>query len=136
MVSSSLLLSFIATGYVAQREYQIALDGLVDNALALVPNRPDLQLYVYRQDQSGLKNISGDFLKLNAVSVAIAYSNLGEVLAGRDATNTTPRHSPPLETMPQVRTTSNWNRNFEKRSIAMSSACTTNPRLTLLMAQY
>ena len=99
VVSSSLLLSCMATGYVAQREYQIALDGLVNNALALALNRPDLQLYFYRRDQSRLKDILGDFLEPNAVSVAIAYSNLGEVLAGRDATNTTPSHLPPLESI-------------------------------------
>jgi hypothetical protein len=35
-VFSGLLLSCIATAYIAQREYQVALDKLVDGVMALI----------------------------------------------------------------------------------------------------
>ncbi len=92
-----LLLSCIATGSIAQREYQVALDGLVDAALARALNRPDLQLHFYRHDEARLKEFLGGFLHSNAVSVAIAYSNIGEVMARTDASYSTPRNIPSLE---------------------------------------
>jgi len=98
-VFSGLFLSCIATGYVAQREYQVALDKLVDGVTARVLDRPELQFYFYRQDESGLKHVLGDLLKFRAVSAAIAYSNLGEVLARLDLSSTTPGQLPSLKSL-------------------------------------
>ena len=64
-VALSLFLSCIAAGYVAQREYQVALDKLVTTALAQVRNRPDLQLYFYHHDEYRLNQILGEFLQSN-----------------------------------------------------------------------
>jgi uncharacterized membrane protein affecting hemolysin expression len=96
-ISLGLLLVCVATGYVAQREYQTALDGVVAEALARVQNRPALELYFYRQDESGLDTILKDLLQSDAVSVAAAYSSLSEMLAMRDVTNTPNRQLPSLE---------------------------------------
>ena len=96
-ISLSLLLVCVATGYIAQREYQSALDELVAEALARVQNRPALELYLYRQDESGLYTILEDLLQSDAVSVAAAYNSLSEMLAMRDVTNTPHRQLPSLE---------------------------------------
>jgi len=97
-IALSLLLSCIASGYVAQRAYQLALDKLVATALAQVSNRPDLQLYFYRHDESRLEQLLGEFLTSNAVHIAIAYTNLGEVMARRDRSDSKSRNIPSLQT--------------------------------------
>ncbi len=94
-----LLVSGIATGYVAQREYQVALEQLVNGFVARTIERPELQLYFYRQDDYGLKHALGDYLKSNAVSVAIAYNSLGEMLARRDANTAPSGQFPSLKTL-------------------------------------
>lgn len=86
-----LLLTCVATGYVAHREYQVALDNVIDVSLARMQNRPDLQLYFYRGDQSRLLQTLEDFLQKDVVSTATAYSNLGEKLAERRAEDASPQ---------------------------------------------
>jgi len=92
-----LILSCIAAAYVAQREYQVALDKLVATALAQTRNRPDLQLYFYHREESRLNGLLGEFLQSDAVSSAIAYSNLGDVMARRDLSNSPSRNIPTLQ---------------------------------------
>jgi diguanylate cyclase (GGDEF)-like protein len=96
-ISLGVLLSCIATGYVAHREYQVALDSVVDSALARALNRPDLQLYFYRQDEARLKEFFAALLESKAATAVIAYSNLGDVMARSDASDSTPRNIPSLE---------------------------------------
>ncbi len=94
-----LVLICLATGYVAQREYHLALEKLVSEVAARVLDRPELQLYIYRQDKSGLQHTLGSILKSNTVSVASAYSNLGKTLASRDHVGATTSHLPPLKSL-------------------------------------
>jgi len=97
LVLLGLFLSCIAAAYVAQREYQVALDKLVATALAQAQSRPDLQLYFYHHDEYRLNQLLGEFLQSNAVSAAIAYSNLGDVMARRDLSNSPSRNIPSLQ---------------------------------------
>ncbi len=97
LVLLGLFLSCIAAAYVAQREYQVALDKLVATALAQTQNRPDLQLYFYHHDEYRLNQLLGEFLQANAVSAAIAYSNLGDVIARRKLSNSPSRNIPSLQ---------------------------------------
>ena len=89
----------MVTGYVTQREYQVALEQLVNGFIARTIVRPELQLYFYRQDDSGLKYALGDYLKSNAVRVAVAYSSIGEKLARRDAHTAASGQFPSLKTL-------------------------------------
>jgi diguanylate cyclase (GGDEF)-like protein len=96
-VALSLILSGVIAGYVAQREYQVALERLTTTALAQVKNRPDLQLYFYQLDAYRLGLILGELLQSPSVFAAIAYSNLGDLLARRDLDNTPSRSIPSLQ---------------------------------------
>ncbi|MEZ5571385.1 MAG: EAL domain-containing protein [Halioglobus sp.] len=98
-VCSGLFLSGIAATYVAQREYQLALNELVTNALARVQNRTDLQFYIYSQNSAGLNRVLSDFLEPDAVSIAGAYNNLGELLAGKDHNKASSGNLPPLNSI-------------------------------------
>jgi len=86
-VCAGLFLSAIAAAYVAQQQYQFALDGLTDRAIARVQNRADLQFYIYRRDRAQLGSVLADFLADNALLAAGIYNISGEVLAARDYDN-------------------------------------------------
>jgi diguanylate cyclase (GGDEF)-like protein len=98
-ILSGLFLISMATGYVAQREYEVTLDNFVGNALARTQNRPELQVYFYRHDNPGLEQILSDFLDSDAISEVIAYSNMGEVIASHRGSNATLENSPGLNTI-------------------------------------
>lgn len=82
-VCSGLLLSCIAAGYVAQREYHFALEELVNSELARAQNSVDLKLYLHRQDKASLHRILEDFLTPDAAASADAYSSVGKFLTSR-----------------------------------------------------
>lgn len=84
-LSSGLFLVSIATGYVAQREYGIALDNIVSEASVRSKNRPELQFTFYRQYKPGLEAALDGFLEPGAVTSAAAYSSLGDKIASRGA---------------------------------------------------
>jgi diguanylate cyclase (GGDEF)-like protein len=92
-VLSGLFLISITTSYVAQREYEVALEDIVGKALVRTHNRPDLQFYFYGQDKSGLEQILSDFFDSNAISEAAAYSSLEEIISSRNSSGPTPRPS-------------------------------------------
>jgi len=96
-VALSLFLSCITAGYVAQREYHVALDKLMTKALAQVQNRPDLQLYFYHHAEYRLNQILGELLQSPSVFAAIAYNNLGDVMARRDLDNSPSSNIPSLQ---------------------------------------
>ena len=66
-ILSGLFLISMAASYVAQREYEVILDDLVGKALARTQNRPELQVYFYRQDNPGLDQILSDFQDTDAI---------------------------------------------------------------------
>jgi diguanylate cyclase (GGDEF)-like protein len=78
---SGLFLLLIATVYVAQREYGVALDEIVQGTLNRLVQRSDLQLYLYRQDEASLQKILEDLLDADSVYLAKAHNSQGEVLA-------------------------------------------------------
>ena len=80
-VATALLLSTAMTIYVAQREYQVALDRTVEAAVARVMSRPDLQIHIYNRDEANLLQSLGGFLETESISLAIAYNNQGQQLA-------------------------------------------------------
>jgi diguanylate cyclase (GGDEF)-like protein len=86
-VCFGLFLSCLATGYVAHREYQTALDSLVGEAKARLQQNISLQFYLYQRNELGLQRILAQSMESQAVSGAGAYSSLGELLAtsGRTA---------------------------------------------------
>ena len=86
-ISVVILLGAIATGFTAQREYQIALDQLVVEATAKVASRPDLPINIYLNDQTKLKQALGSFLEPRAVDLAVVHNAQGEELVRRDLTN-------------------------------------------------
>jgi HAMP domain-containing protein len=96
---TGLFFSCIATGYVGQREYQLALGELVAGELIQVLSRTDLPLYFYRQDALTLQELLGEFLQDPAVVTTVAYNNLGDLLAARDRNGSTPPHPPSLESI-------------------------------------
>lgn len=85
VVLAGLLLSCIATQFIAQREYHATLRNVVDRVTASAHDRPELQFYIYQQNQTGLEYVLRNFLEINSVSAATAYDNLGEPLASRRA---------------------------------------------------
>ncbi len=80
-VLTALLMGTMASVASAFREYQIQLENITRTASAQLQARPDLQFHIYRRDMTGLAGALQGFLDSEAASAAIAYSNLGEVLA-------------------------------------------------------
>ena len=58
----ALLLGCILTTFAAQREYQAALDSLLERTQAEVLSHPGLQIYILRRDESRLKEALPEFL--------------------------------------------------------------------------
>lgn len=80
-VITALLMGTMASVATAFREYRIQLNDITRTASAQLQGRPDLQFHIYRRDMPGLSDALSGFLSSEATSAAIAYSNLGEVLA-------------------------------------------------------
>jgi hypothetical protein len=95
-IVSGLFLISIATGYVAQREYEVTLDDLVGKAQVRTHNRPELQFYLYREDKRGLEQILDNFLDSQAITGAVAYSSLSETLSSRNINGAAPGDAPSL----------------------------------------
>lgn len=93
----ALLLATILTGYTAWREHQIVLDRTVAAVMARMQGQPDLQLEIYRRDESSLQRLLAGFLQTPAVSVAIARDSLEEVLARRESSAASRPLSPPFK---------------------------------------
>ncbi|MCP5130828.1 MAG: EAL domain-containing protein [Pseudomonadales bacterium] len=83
-ISASLLLALALTGYTAFREYHIELDRTVAAARALVQGKPELQVAIYRRDDSGLQQLLEGFLDISGVLSVTARDGFGEVLARRE----------------------------------------------------
>jgi len=98
-VCVAVVLSALATGFTAHREYQIHLNQSVAHFEAKVASRPDLPINTYARDEVALKQALGVFLESRAVSLAVALDNKGEELARRDLTNTRTQKLPIFESL-------------------------------------
>ena len=95
-IVSGLFLISMATGYVAQREYEVTLDDLIGKAQVRTHSRPELQFYLYREDKRGLEQILDNFLDSQAITGAVAYSSLSETLSSRNINGAAPGDAPSL----------------------------------------
>ena len=82
-IFSGLILISLATGYVAERDYAVSLDKIVDNALARTQKRPDLPFYFYRNDEASLAQYLEALLNSKAVVEASAHGSTGKRMAQR-----------------------------------------------------
>ncbi len=98
-VCVAVILSALATGFTAHREYQIHLDQTVAGFEAKVASRPDLPINTYLGDEVALKQALGFFLESRSVSLAVALDNTGQELARRDLTNTRKHNLPAFESL-------------------------------------
>jgi len=98
-VCSGLLLSCIAGSYVAQREYTVALDDIVNNVQARALNRADMQLYFHQSNKAGLKQILEEFLDERAAVSAAAYSSEGKLIASRSRIGEESEEGPALRSI-------------------------------------
>ncbi len=89
-LSLGLIIASIATGYVTQKNYQVTLDGIVEQAVERTNFRPDLQFAFYKQDKDLLQSLLDDLLKTDNVIQAIAYSGIGDELVARGGAGSKP----------------------------------------------
>jgi diguanylate cyclase (GGDEF)-like protein len=80
-VVTALLMGALASMLSGVREYDIQVNNIVATASNQLRGRPDLQFHIYRRDAGALETALESFLEPDAVSSAIAYSNMGEQLA-------------------------------------------------------
>jgi diguanylate cyclase (GGDEF)-like protein len=83
-IGGGLLFVGIATGYIAQREYQFSLQELVNDAQLRTQNSAELQLYFHQQNETELEQFLSVLAQPDAVDSAAAFSNVGELLAASD----------------------------------------------------
>jgi diguanylate cyclase (GGDEF)-like protein len=98
-IAAALLLSCILTTFAAQREYQVALERLLEQSQAAVLAHPGLQLYILRGDESRLKDVLPDFLAPDAAVQALAYSNRLKLLTSLERGHANSTEAPPLKLM-------------------------------------
>ena len=95
----ALLLGCILTTFAAQREYQVALDSLLERTQAEVLSHPGLQIYILRRDESRLKEALPEFLAPDAATQALAYSNELKLLTSLERGHANSTEAPPLKLM-------------------------------------
>lgn len=81
VVLAAVLMGMLASVLTGLREFGIQADAIVATASNQLRGRPDLQFHIYRRDVAALESALESFLEPDSVSVAIAYSSLGEQLA-------------------------------------------------------
>ncbi|MCB1698151.1 MAG: EAL domain-containing protein [Halioglobus sp.] len=96
-IATALALVLAFAGFTAFREYQFALDRVVDLALAEAAGQPELQVDLYRREDARLQRALASFLALPAVNSAVARDGLGEALARREDSNGSGASQPPFK---------------------------------------
>jgi diguanylate cyclase (GGDEF)-like protein len=96
-IATALLLGCILTTFAAHREYQGALDSLLERTQAEVLSHPGLQVYILRRDESRLKEALPDFLAPDAATQALAYSNELKLLTSLERGHANSTEAPPLK---------------------------------------
>lgn len=89
-IGAGLLFVGLATGYMAQREYQFSLQELVIDTQVRTQNSAELQLYFHQQNKTELQQFLSVLAKPEAVVNAAAFSNVGELLAAWDERSSQP----------------------------------------------
>ena len=84
LIATALVLSLVLTFFAAQREYQLALAGVVEQSQNKITGHPELQLHILAKNKPGLREALGSFLEIDAVTQALGYSNQSEFLASRE----------------------------------------------------
>jgi len=79
-LASGLFLISIATAYLTNREYDVALQDLVDRAIVRAQDRPELEYAIYRENTAVLKPLLQNFLDSEATTAAWAFNSQGDEL--------------------------------------------------------
>jgi len=87
-------LGALATGFLADREFRIQRDTVVEQTLALAAGLPELQVDLYFQDKAGVDRSLRRFLEPSPVSYVVLYSPSGVVMAQHS------RAAPAASTLP------------------------------------
>jgi hypothetical protein len=74
-------LGALATGFLADREFRIQRDTVVEQTLSLAEGLPELQVDLYFQDKAGMDRSLRRFLEPSPVSYVVLYSPSGVVMA-------------------------------------------------------
>lgn len=98
-IATALLLVCILAAFAAQREYQVALDGLLERAEGEVLATPAIQIYLLRQDEVRIKDVLPNFLAPDAITQAIAYDSQLKLLTSLERDHSGPTEAPPLTLM-------------------------------------
>ncbi len=96
VITVALILGLLVTGFTALREYRHNREMLLDAVAALVPEHPDLQLYVYYRDVGGMGAVLDRLFEFPAVSYALIYDTEGELIARGDGLSALSQNPPAL----------------------------------------
>jgi len=81
--AAAVLLCCAITVYIAQREYGVALERLLEDSRARVASRPFLRVHVYNRDEASLQKLLDFYLEPPALAIGAVYDSLGSMLAKR-----------------------------------------------------
>ncbi|MEE4144907.1 MAG: EAL domain-containing protein, partial [Halieaceae bacterium] len=93
------ILTIVATGITAVREYRSERDQLVERAANLVANLSDLQVDIYFGNTEALQLSLDRFLEPSAVSHVVLYDTQGEVILRRERAVASANVVPPFEVL-------------------------------------
>lgn len=99
VIAATLSLGMLATGFTAVLEYRNERALLRDGIAAVIPKNPDLQVYMYYRDTTGIARVLEQFLQLSAVAYAAAYAPAGELVSLRIKTGQFPPDPPPFRVL-------------------------------------
>lgn len=80
-ITAAITLCCLGTACTAQREYNSAVDRLLEVTQARILGQPYLALYSYRRDEAQLKQLLSGLLQTPALTLAAVHDSEGNVLA-------------------------------------------------------
>ena len=86
-IATGLILVSMATAFLTVRDYEAALNNLVERAVVRAQDRPELQYAFYREDAAALQPLLENFLDSHTVTQVWAFNNLGDELVALRAPN-------------------------------------------------
>ncbi|MBP6683497.1 MAG: EAL domain-containing protein [Halioglobus sp.] len=81
VLAITVFLGVLATGFLADREFRIQRDAVIERTLALAAGQPELQVHLYFQDTAGVDRSLRRFLEPLPVSYVVLYDATGTSLA-------------------------------------------------------
>ena len=93
------LLTLVATGITAVREYRSERDILIERSADLVSNLADLQVDIYYRNTAALDESLNRFLEPAAISYVVLYDTEGELLVQKARSALAEDVVPPLESL-------------------------------------